>query len=156
VTAALVAYALNDVESADTLLAEYEASKTRGMWHFVVDSDLTIWLTIVALGLGDIDRAEALSSGQEPWTTCGRSALAHGRALVAEAAGRREDAASLYAEAAAGWEAWGSVPLRAYALVGLGNCAGDAAALAEGLEIFAELGAMPVSPRVASARQQQV
>ena len=151
--AALVAYAQNDHESADTLLAEYEARSIETQWDAF---ELRIWLTTVALGLGDIDRAEAFLGGHEPWTTCGRCARAHGRALVAEAAGRREDAAALFAEAAAGWTAWGSVPLRAYALLGLGNCAADATSLAEGLQIFAGLGATPVSPAAASARQQQV
>ena len=50
---------------------------------------------------------------------------------------------------------WGSVPLRAYALVGLGNCAGDAAALAEGMEIFAQprrdADRQPVAPTASAA-----
>ena len=73
----------------------------------------------------------------------GRHSHTHGRALLAEEAGRRDEAAQLYAEAAEGWQEWGSKPLRAYALVGVGNCAGDTAALAEGQEIFAALGATP-------------
>ena len=152
-TAALVAYAHDDRAAADALLAEYE---TRSGGHSArVDDDLVL-LIIVAVGLGAIPRAEALLSGDEPWSACARHALVHGRALVAEAAGRTEEAAQLFAEAADGWKAWGSVPLRAYALVGLGNCAGDTTVLAEGLEIFSRLGATPVSPAAASARQQQV
>jgi hypothetical protein len=46
--------------------------------------------------------------------------------------------------------------LRAYALLGLGSSSGDAAALAEGNELFASIGATPVSLHFEPARQQQV
>jgi class 3 adenylate cyclase/tetratricopeptide (TPR) repeat protein len=153
VSAAVAAYAQHDLELAEVLLGEYEASSAGT--RMAVSSEISVWSAIVALGVDGITRAERLLS-YEPWTTCGRHALAHGRALVAEADGRRDEAAQLFAEAAEGWKVWGSVPLRAYALVGLGNCAGDAAALAEGMEIFARLGATPVSPSAKSLRQQQV
>ena len=91
-----------------------------------------------------------------PWSTCGRAAHAHGLALAAEAAGRLDEAALHFAEAADGWEAWGSVPFRAYALLGLGTCAGDSAVLAEGEAIFAKLAAVPVTATSDQARQQQV
>jgi class 3 adenylate cyclase len=68
----------------------------------------------------------------------------------------RFGAAALFGEAVAGWAAWGSVPLRGYALLGLGNCAADERALAEGQAILASLSAAPVAPPVAQARQQQV
>ena len=151
-TAALVALARDDLGSADTLLAEYEAGRAPG--H--IDDELPVWLTTVALGLGDLVRAETLLSGYKPWTTCGRNALAHSRALIAEAAGRRDEAAGLFTEVADGWEAWGSTPLRAYALLGLGDCSGDTAALVESHAIFATLGATPITNPAASPRQQQV
>jgi tetratricopeptide (TPR) repeat protein len=154
VIGALVAYVRNDPATADTLLAEYEAGTTEASAY--TDDELPIWLTTVALGVGDVARAETILSRYEPWTACGRFACVHGRALVAEAAGRAEEAAQLFAEASEGWKAWGSIPWRAYALVGLGNCGGDPAAVAAGLEVFAELGAMPVSPSEAVKRQQQV
>jgi hypothetical protein len=150
---AVAACAVGDRISAETLLVEFEKSS----WtHMSRDTDVRFWLATIAFSLGDADRAAALQDGPEPWTACGRHAHAHAQALVAEASTRRDEAAALYAEAAAGWAEWGSVPLRAYALVGLGNCAGDATALAEGLEIFAGLGATPVSAGVAETRQQQV
>ena len=37
------------------------------------------------------------------------------RTILAEALGRTEEAATRYAEAAAAWDEWGSVPERAYA-----------------------------------------
>jgi tetratricopeptide (TPR) repeat protein len=150
---AVAACAVGDRISAETLLVEFEKSS----WaHMSRDTDVRFWLATVAFSLGDADRAAALLHGPEPWTACGRHARAHAQALVAEASTRLDEAAALYAEASAGWAEWGSVPLRAYALVGLGNCAGDATALAEGLEIFAGLGATPVSAGVAETRQQQV
>ncbi len=152
--AALVAYARDDPGTADTLLSEYEARAAESSSYF--DDELPVWLTIVALGLGDMARAEALLSVYEPWTACGRSSLVHRRAVVAEAAGHTEEAAQLFAEAAEGWKAWGSVPLRAYALLGLGDCSGDTAALAESHAIFATLGATPITTPSASPRQQQV
>ena len=72
-----------------------------------------------------------------------RYELASAKAIVAESRGRKDEAASLYAEAASGWLAWGSVIGRGYALLGLGRCAGDEQALREGDEIFERLGAVP-------------
>jgi hypothetical protein len=71
-----------------------------------------------------------------------RHALASAKAVVAESRGRTDEAASLYAEAAAGWQEWGSVVGRGYALLGLGRY-GDEEALREGNEIFERLGAVP-------------
>jgi hypothetical protein len=65
-----------------------------------------------------------------------------GRAILAEASGRTKEAAVLYAEAAVAWDEWGSVPERAYALLGLGRC-GDEDAAREAAAIFERLGAVP-------------
>jgi class 3 adenylate cyclase/tetratricopeptide (TPR) repeat protein len=152
-TAALVALEQGDRVAAEGLLVEHD---DRSGVHSVRVEDDLVWLTIVAVGLGDISRAEALLRRYEPGSACATHALVHGRALVAEAAGQPEEAARLFADAAEGWKAWGSVPFRAYALVGLGSCSGDAAVLAEGLEIFAGLDATPVQTLVEGRRQQQV
>jgi len=72
-----------------------------------------------------------------------------GRAILADARGQTEEAAALYREAAA-WGEWGSVPERAYALLGLGRC-GDQDAAREAAAIFARLGAAPVVAQVAAA-----
>ena len=71
-----------------------------------------------------------------------------GRAILADAHGQTEEAAALYRAAAAGWDEWGSVPERAYALLGLGRC-GDEAAAREATAIFERLGARPVLARAA-------
>lgn len=152
-TAAVVELSRGDANAAGVLLAEHNAR--RGENRPRTDDDEVVWLVTVAVGIGNGSRAEAILS-YEPWSALGRHSHTHGRALLAEEAGRREEAAQLFAKAADGWQEWGSVPFRAYALLGLGNCSGDAAALAEGNEIFASLGATPATAQSAPARQQQV
>ena len=147
---ALAACAVTDLKTADALLSEYAASGNRPF-----DEDV-VWLAIAAVTVGGAARVERLLDGWEPVSTCGRAARAHALALAAEAAGRSDVAAELFSEAVEGWRTWGSVPLRAYALLGLGACSGGEAALAESEAIFAGLGATPVSGRVGPARQQQV
>ncbi|MET0561478.1 MAG: AAA family ATPase [Gaiellaceae bacterium] len=147
---ALAACAVTDMKSADALLSEYAASGNRPF-----DEDV-VWLAMAAVTVGGAARVERLLEGWEPLSTCGRAAHAHALALAAEAAGRSDVAAELFAEAVEGWRTWGSVPLRAYALLGLGACSGGEGALAESEAIFAGLGATPVSERVGSTRQQQV
>jgi hypothetical protein len=117
--------------------------------------DDVFWLMTVSAALGSVSRAEAALS-DEPWSALGRHTHTHGRALMAEVTGEPEEAARLFAEAAHGWQEWGSIPLRAYALVGLGRCSGDTAAFAEGQAIFTRLGATPIGVPVAQTRQQQV
>ncbi len=69
--------------------------------------------------------------------------------MLAEAAGDSTEAARLYAEAAERWRDFGSVPERAYALLGRGRCLvalGRPAAeepLREARELFAPLGYKP-------------
>jgi hypothetical protein len=73
-------------------------------------------------------------------------ALCTDRAQLAEAAGERAQAATLYAEAAGRWPEFGQVPERADALLGQGRCLfslGRPAAkvpLAEARELFTSLG----------------
>ena len=147
---ALAACAVSDMKTADALLSEYA-----GSGHRAFDEDV-VWLAIAAVTVGGAARVEHLLDGWEPLSTCGRAARAHGLALAAEATGRRDVAAELFAEAVEGWRTWGSVPLRAYALLGLGACSGGEAALAEGEAIFARLGATPIQPLTEPWRQQQV
>jgi hypothetical protein len=71
-----------------------------------------------------------------------------GKAILADARGERERAATLYREAAAGWAEWGSVVERAYTLLGLGRC-GDEDATREAAAIFERIGAKPVLARAA-------
>jgi hypothetical protein len=154
-TAALLALASGDASGADALLCEFEERISEAPPRIEMDR-LCIFVTMVALGVGEAARAEELVRRHEPVTTFGRLGHVHGRALVTEARGRGDEAAELFAKAADGWAEWGSVPLRAYALLGLGRCAGDSAAHEEGEEIFARLGATPIGAPREPVRQQQV
>jgi hypothetical protein len=148
---ALAACAATDLEAGDLLLTEYEARSPTGL-----DDQDAAWILMAAVAVGGAARVERCLSGWAPWSTCGRAARAHGLALAAEAAGRLDEAALHFAEAVDGWQAWGSVPFRGYALLGLGTCAGDSAVIAEGEAIFAELAAVPITAITGGARQQQV
>jgi hypothetical protein len=151
-TAALVAIARGDRAAADELLTEHE---DRSGVHSVRVEDDLVWLTMVAVSLGELSRAEALLTRHEPGSACARHAFVHGRALVAGASARADEGAQHFAEAADGWREWGSVPFRAYALLGLGRCGADSAATTEGEAILAGLGAVPHAS-TPPARQQQV
>jgi class 3 adenylate cyclase/tetratricopeptide (TPR) repeat protein len=151
-TAALVELAQGDANAAEVLLAEYDERSVRSTGR---GDDDVFWLMTVSAALGSVSRAEAALS-DEPWSALGRHTHTHGRALMAEVTGEPDEAARLFAEAAHGWQEWGSIPLRAYALVGLGRCSGDSAAFAEGQAIFTRLGATPIGAPVARTRQQQV
>jgi tetratricopeptide (TPR) repeat protein len=151
-SAAVAAVARGDLEAAEALLAEFDASSTGS--RFGVDSELRVWLGLVAVATEGSVGGERVLGGAEPWSSCGQHALTHVRALVAEASGSAGEAAGLFAKAAEGWRAWGSVPLRAYALIGLGGC-GDPTALAEGEAIFARLGATPIGAPTESVHRQQ-
>jgi len=148
---ALAACAATDLEAGDLLLTEYEARSPAGP-----DDQDAAWILMAAVAVGGAVRVERFLSGWTPWSACGRAARAHGLALAAEAAGRLDEAAQHFAEAVYGWQTWGSVPLRAYALLGLGTCTSDSVVLAEGEAIFAELDAVPVNAATSQARQQQV
>jgi hypothetical protein len=98
------------------------------------------------LTLGDTALAKRLLDGVEPRTPWAEHALASARAQLAEAANRHTDAAQLYDEAAQGWRQFGSVPERAYALLGQGRCLAALgkreaeAPLCEARDLFTTLG----------------
>jgi class 3 adenylate cyclase/tetratricopeptide (TPR) repeat protein len=98
----------------------------------------------ICVAAGELPLAQSLVDGAADVadTPMSRHVTITGRAILAEAHGRTEEAAILYAEAAGAWGEWGSVPERAYALLGLGRC-GDEDARREAEAIFASLGAVP-------------
>jgi tetratricopeptide (TPR) repeat protein len=139
-TAALVAAAHGDDARALEQVAELE-ELTRAMPTF--RDYCLVWPSRIAVAAGDPTLAAAFLDGPEhasAWNACARLT---GRAMVAEAKGRPDEAASLYRDAAERWDAYGSVVERGYALLGLGRC-GDAAAMREARATFARLGASPV------------
>jgi tetratricopeptide (TPR) repeat protein len=103
----------------------------------------------VALVAEDPALATRLADGLELRYPLEEHALCSARAQLAEYAGDYADAASLYAEAAAGWQEFGNVPERAYALLGQGRClctlgrAGAAEPLREARDLLTSMGYQP-------------
>jgi class 3 adenylate cyclase/tetratricopeptide (TPR) repeat protein len=107
------------------------------------------YLTRVALALDEAPLAEQLAAGIEPVTPLDQHALASARAQLVEATGEYSDAAGLYRETAERWRGFGSVPGRAYALLGQGRCLlalGDTRAeftLGQARDLFQSMGYKP-------------
>ncbi len=143
--AALVAAALGDDARALALVRELE-ELTRATPTF--RDFCLVWPSRIAVAAGDPTLVAAFLDADEydaAWNGCARRT---GRAVLAEAEGRADEAATLYRDVAERWEAYGSLVERGYALLGLGRC-GDAKALVEGQAIFAGLGASPVVAQAA-------
>jgi class 3 adenylate cyclase/tetratricopeptide (TPR) repeat protein len=143
VVAALVHFASGDRDKAVSLIGEFEAL-TRGKPNRRVE-DL-VEAVHVAVGSGALELAGSLLEGsvEAAQNLASRTSLAMARAVVTEVQGQSETAADLYLEAATGFQEWGSVVGRAYALLGLGRC-GDDAAASEGMAIFERLRATPLT-----------
>ena len=137
VQAAFVFALGGELDEAASLVAEYERERPGRLDSLPI-------AVLVSVAAGRADLAESLVEGAAEAVPlpASRHALTSAKAIVAESRGRKDEAASLYAEAAAGWQEWGSVVGRGYALLGLGRC-GDEDALREGDEIFERLGAVP-------------
>jgi hypothetical protein len=142
--AAPLLIAQGDRDRARALLAELS-----GVARVRDDGNYASYLAVLvrtALALGDLDLAGSFIAGVKPVTPLHSRALTACRGQLAEADGELEEAAALYAEAAVGWHAWGSVPERAYALLGQGRCLsalGEPQAeqpLREARELFASIG----------------
>jgi tetratricopeptide (TPR) repeat protein len=139
-------------EQAKSLLGELEqvTGLETGLLPQVVRS---------ALAVSAVEMATRLVESAEAQTPLREHALVASRAQLAEHGGQTAEAATLYAEAAARWRAFGNVPERGYALLGQGRCL---AALGEpGAEQpLCEAGCSPRSaivrrslrPRLCSAR----
>jgi class 3 adenylate cyclase/tetratricopeptide (TPR) repeat protein len=75
-----------------------------------------------ALSLADRELAERLVKALETRSPYADHALVAANAALAEAGGELQAAAESYADAAKGWERFGVVPERAFALLGRGRC----------------------------------
>ncbi len=143
-TAALVAAALGNTGRALAFVKELLESRSP-IWR----DYCLVWPARIAIGSGEPELAEAFlarsSESSASWNVCAHLTA---RAMLAENAGRSDEAAGLYENAAERWDAYGSVVERGYALLGLGRC-GDTNAQIEGQAIFASLGASPVVAQAA-------
>jgi tetratricopeptide (TPR) repeat protein len=113
-------------------------------WWFLAD------LVRVCVAAGELDRAAALVGDARPAVQRHRLSVLAARAVLAEARGEFSDAATRYAEAADGWDAYGHVLEHGQALLGLGRCrltlgeTGAEQSLAEARRLFARLQATPL------------
>jgi len=147
VQAAFASAVGGDIEEAMTLAAEFGRTSRGRTANEVAGLPTMLRICVAAR---ELSFAQSLVDGAADAadTALARHLTITGRGILAEAHGQTEEAASLYAEAAAAWGAWGSVPERAYALLGLGRC-GDEDAARVAVEIFERLGAKPALARAA-------
>jgi tetratricopeptide (TPR) repeat protein len=134
-------------EQARSFLAELE--KPAGVRESPYYARQLAAMARAAIAADDRVLAARLTDGLERRYPLDQHALCAARAQLAEHACDHADAATLYAEAAAGWEQFGNVPERAYALLGRGRClialgeAGAQEPLEHARAIFASMGYEP-------------
>jgi hypothetical protein len=140
--------------SARALLAELEASP--GAHETPYYARQIPAMVRMALSVHDAALADALVRPVVRRYPLEEHAVASARALLAEHQRELEDAAAQYAEAALGWQAFGNVPERAYALLGEGRCrralgiTGAEDPLLEAHDLFASMGYGPALEEVES------
>jgi class 3 adenylate cyclase len=147
IASAAAALATDRPEEACALLAELEQS--RGSHRTPAYARLLPAMIRTALTAGDPALAERLSDSLKPHYPAHEHAHCAARAQLAEHGGDHQDAATLYAEAAARWQQFGNVPEHAHALLGQGRCLtalADPAAeqtLRQAAELFRSMGYRP-------------
>jgi tetratricopeptide (TPR) repeat protein len=145
--------------AAQLLLAQGQPARARALLRELdqlaaagADWLLTFWLPStlrVVLALDDLPLAQRLTADIDPVSPLMEHVVATSRAQLAEAANQHADAARLYEDAAERWREFGSVPERAYALLGQGRCLaalGKPEAqepLRKARELFASMGYKP-------------
>jgi hypothetical protein len=118
--AAAARLAAKEPERACALLAELE--QTTGARGSVYYARHLAAMVRTALAADDVALAHELANGLQPRYPLDEHALCTTRAQLAEHGGNHDEAASLYTEAALGWQAFGNVSERSYALLGQGRC----------------------------------
>ena len=134
--AAEAALAAEDPARAAALAAEFE-TVTRGKAS-MYRSESVAAVTRVALAAGAPEVADDLVGRSDPVTMRDELFVETAAALVREAEGAEEPA--VWADLERRWHDYGDVFEEAHAAVALGRAAGDAAAAARGVALFAALG----------------
>jgi tetratricopeptide (TPR) repeat protein len=117
---ALVHLAVDDPQGAVRLLerlAEDRRATDASTYTFFLPDAVR-----AAVRAGDIALGERMTDGLLDALTDQRHALSACRAILAEARGDHVEASHLYATAAGGWEQFGALTERAFALLGEGRC----------------------------------
>jgi hypothetical protein len=110
----------DDPERGSALLVELE--QTPGAHDTPYYARQLPAMVRTAISAGEVALGKRLADGLEPLYPLHEHASCAARAQLAEAAGQHVEAAALYGEAAMRWQSFGSVPERAYALLGEGRC----------------------------------
>jgi class 3 adenylate cyclase/tetratricopeptide (TPR) repeat protein len=114
------------VAAADVMLARGRPEQARALLRELDELGYVGWqlrsLVGTALALEEPELAERFVGRFDSVAPIARHILNSVRAQLAEAGGDPVAAVRLYAEAAEGWEEFGNVPERAYALLGRGRC----------------------------------
>jgi tetratricopeptide (TPR) repeat protein len=134
-------------QQATPLLVELEQVPGKGADPYYIS--LLPQIVRTALALEQPALAGRLLDDVQARTPLYEHALCACRAQLAEATGRHEEAATLYADAADRWLGFGNVPERAYALLGQGRClvalgkSGAETPLTQARELFTSMGYRP-------------
>jgi tetratricopeptide (TPR) repeat protein len=146
--AARILLAQGDDEQARALLQELDELAAPIVGAFD-ERELLPSVVRVALAVNQGAVAERLTAAVKPVTPSRANALISAQAQLAEAAGDRGEATSMYADAAERWREFGNVPELAYALLGQGRCLAAlekpeaAEPLREAKELFTSMGYRP-------------
>ena len=129
------------LDEALRLTEEFESVSRTARWRLPYLSTL---VRVCAHASDALELGEKLLDGPPPPASspCRAGAILTTRAVLAAMRGHTEEAATLFRQAADGWEQSGSVVERGYALLDLGLC-GDLEAAREADAIFAGLRARP-------------
>jgi hypothetical protein len=143
VMAALVAVQRGDTNDVAAFVEEFVGFADRARVD-VVGALPVVARVCLAAGQGELAArlVHVVDGAPGPVARC---ALQSARAMLRESEKDVDGAAALYRDAAEGWVQWGSVVERAYALLGLGRCAGDEDALREAAAVFERLQAKPLT-----------
>jgi hypothetical protein len=139
-TAALIEEAGGNLPTAMELVSEIEVvTRDRADWTRLWQAPACVRIAVAAgkaaLGERLLDRPNARGARLE-------HAIVAGRAIVAEARGNTDEAASLYADAASRWEKYEFPFEQAHALLGHWRCTGNVGSLRDSRTIFERLGAV--------------
>jgi tetratricopeptide (TPR) repeat protein len=149
--AAILADANGEHADAHALIAELEqTTRPTPDWARLL---YAVPLLRICVGLDELELGERLLDRPDARGARLEHALVAGRAVSAEARGRTDEAAELYADAVRRWNEYEFPFEEAHALLGCSRCTGDDDSLRRAQEIFRRLGAVVPAATARAARE---
>jgi class 3 adenylate cyclase/tetratricopeptide (TPR) repeat protein len=149
--AAVIAHGDDNRAAAQALIAELElATREQPDWARLLHA---VPLLRICVELGELELGERLLDRTAARGARLEHALVAGRAVSAEARGRADEAAKLYADAAGRWRGYEFPFEEAQALLGHWRCTGDEDSMRRAREIFRRLGAVVPEATAPAARE---